>query len=375
MKQPVRLFRTASARLLAAHLALMALITTLVFAFIYWQAGGVIDAEQREVVEAELREMADDYKSGGPLALARTIERRIRDEQERDAVYLLALPSGSRIAGNLSDWPPTIAPGSGWSTLELYRVGAETPTTISAVSLRLPRGERLLVGRDVAARAAFDATLARALGLALAAMLALSLAAAWLLSRLSLRRVREISRTAEAFMGGALEQRIALTGSGDEFDQLAGALNAMLDRIAALVGDLRMVTDSLAHDLRSPLGRLTRHLEAAQSETASPEQRTARIGQALEEAQATLSIATGLLEISRIEAGLAAEQFEPVDLATLARDVAELYEAPAEERGALRRARDPRAPRRRGWAPGSGAAPPRCAVTPNLRHAGWTRSS
>jgi signal transduction histidine kinase len=107
----------------------------------------------------------------------------------------------------------------------------------------------------------------------------------------------------------------------------------MLDRIAALVSDLRMVTDSLAHDIRSPLGRLCRHLETALDEGLSAEARAERIEAALGEAQQTLSIATGLLEISRIEAGLAVEQFEPVDLRGLARDVSELYSAAAEERG------------------------------------------
>ena len=134
-------------------------------------------------------------------------------------------------------------------------------------------------------------------------------------------------------MAGALDRRVALRGTGDEFDQLAGTLNAMLDRIETLVRDLRTVTDSLAHDLRSPLGRLVRHLEAAADEEAPAETRRARIEQALREAEGVLSTATALLDISRIDAGIGAEQFTAVDLGRLAADVAELYEAAAEERG------------------------------------------
>jgi signal transduction histidine kinase len=107
----------------------------------------------------------------------------------------------------------------------------------------------------------------------------------------------------------------------------------MLDRIETLVRDLRIVTDSLAHDLRSPLGRLVRHLEAAADDSAPPAEQKTRIEQALREAEAVLATATALLDISRIDAGIGAEQFTPIDLGRLAADVAELYEAAAEDKG------------------------------------------
>lgn len=326
------MLRNATSRVIAAHLALVALSAALVLGFVYWQAGGVIDAETRRVVEAEARGLADEYAQGGAPALVRAIDRRLAQPGRGDAVYLLTAPVGLRLAGNLADWPPTLAPGAGWTTLELYRLDGNRPTTISALSLRLPLGERLLVGRDVAARAAFDRTLFRALGWGLAAMAAVTVATGWLLSRLVLRRIDGVAEAARRIMAGALDERAPVRGTGDEFDRLSGVLNAMLDRIAALVGDLRMVTDSLAHDIRSPLGRLTRHLEAALAEPAD-EARRGHIERALGEAGTVLATSSALLEISRIEAGIGAEQFGPVDLAAVARDIAELYEAAAEEAG------------------------------------------
>jgi len=331
------MLRNATSRLIAAYLIAAAFSTGLALGFVYWSAGGVIDAEARQVVEAELRGLADDYARGGAAGLARAITRRLETPasrpEGRDAVYLLATPGGARIAGNLARWPADAAPGPGWVTLQLYRVGAEAPTTISGAALRLAGGERLLVGRDVAARAAFDRTLIRALSWALAVTAALALGTGWLLTRLVLSRIAEIDRAARRIMGGALEQRVPLRGAGDEFDRLAETLNAMLDRIAALVGDLRMVTDSLAHDIRSPLGRLGRHLEAALDETAAPDERRARIERALGEAETVLATSSALLEISRVEAGVGADQFAPIDLGALARDMADLYAAAAEERG------------------------------------------
>jgi signal transduction histidine kinase len=324
--------RSATGRLVAAHLALVALAAALAMGFVYWRAGGVIDAEGRRVVEAELRGLADDYARGGPAGLAAAIERRLAGPRGRDAAYLLAAPDGARIAGNLAGWPPTATPGGGWVTLELYRIDDGAPTTISAVSLALPRGERMLVGRDVAARAAFDRALAQALLLALGAMALLSAAAGWLMSRLLTRRMGEIDAAARAIMAGALDRRAPVRGTGDEFDRLAATLNAMLDRIAALVGDLRMVTDSLAHDLRSPLGRLLRHLDAAEA-AADPAAAAEPLARARAEAEAVLATAAALLEIGRIEAGVAAEQMGAVDLGALARDVGELYAAVAEDQG------------------------------------------
>ena len=330
----MKLLRDATARLFAAHLALVALSTALVLGVVYWRAGGVIDAEARRVVEAELRGLADDYARGGLPALAAAVERRApAPAAGREAVYLLAAPAGARIAGNLGAWPPAVEAGSGWVTLELLRVDTGRPTTISGLSLRLPRGERLLVGRDVAARAAFDATLWQALGWALAAMAALTLASGWLLSRLVLARLGAIDRAARDIMAGALDRRAPLRGTGDEFDRLAATLNAMLDRIAALVADLRMVTDSLAHDIRSPLGRLGRHLDAALDEATPEPERRERIRRAMAEAEGVLATSSALLEISRVEAGVGAEQFGPVDLGRLAQDMADLYAAAAEERG------------------------------------------
>jgi len=330
--------RSATTRLILVHLALLAALTGLVLGSLYWRVGGVIDTEQRAVVEAEMRGFTDDYARGGVPALAIAIDRRLRQPPDRDAIYLLADSDGAPLAGNLARWPPTVAPDTGWSTLTLYRTDREHPTEISALALRLPGGELLLVGRDVAARAAFDRALARALLWALAAITAIALATGWFLSRLIGHRIAEVDGAARGIMDGALDRRIATRGTGDEFDRLAATLNTMLDRIETLVRNLRMVTDSLAHDLRSPLGRLVRELEQAASDTTDPDARRARIDRALREAESLLATATALFDITRIDAGIGAEQFAPVDLGRVAADVADLYEAAAEERGLTLRA-------------------------------------
>jgi signal transduction histidine kinase len=123
-----------------------------------------------------------------------------------------------------------------------------------------------------------------------------------------------------------------LDGSGDTFDQLALTLNAMLDRTETLISELRIVTDGLAHDLRSPLTRLKVRLDRAETEQ-NPAARSTAIALANEEADRLLAMLTTALQISRAEAGIGQDHFETVDLSALAHDLAELYAPLIEDRG------------------------------------------
>ena len=327
------LWRSATTRLVATHFLLVALSTGAMLGWVYVSSRSLIETEIREVVQAELTGLADNYRSGGLTGLITAIERRAGAQGSRDGIYLLTGPRGRPLAGNLLSWPEGLPGGAGWVTLELYRTDERRPAEVSAAALTLDNGARLLVGRDAGARTAFERRLVSALGWALALTAGLALVTGWLLSRLVLGRIAEIAGTAERIVSGAMDRRVPLKGSGDEFDRLAGTLNAMLDRIERLVGEMRMVTDSVAHDLRSPLTRLRGHVEAALSDDLDAPAREARLARALEEAEHVLSSFTRLLEIARAEAGMGRDQFERLDLAALAADMGELFQPVAEEMG------------------------------------------
>ena len=101
----------------------------------------------------------------------------------------------------------------------------------------------------------------RALAWGLPVTAALTLLGAALMSRSTARRVEAVNQTAREIMAGDLSRRVPARGAGDEFDELAVNLNGMLDRIEALMDDVRRVSDSIAHDLRTPLSRLRGRLE------------------------------------------------------------------------------------------------------------------
>lgn len=144
------------------------------------------------------------------------------------------------------------------------------------------------------------------------------------------RRVDRIVQTAAGVRAGDIGRRVPLDGSGDSFDQLGRAINGMLDRISGLLSELRLLTDSMAHDLRSPLTRLRARIDRAVLAQDADAMRGALDGVSREADQLLGMLATAL-EISRAEAGIGRDRFAPVDLANTLTDLAELYEPLVED--------------------------------------------
>jgi signal transduction histidine kinase len=118
----------------------------------------------------------------------------------------------------------------------------------------------------------------------------------------------------------------------DAMGELTGTFNEMLDQNEALVSGLRTVTESLAHDLRAPLMRVRRSIEAAR-EAADTVAREAHLAQAEAESARALQTFNALVDVGRAEAGLSRDSMEEVDVGALTTDLAELYEPIAEEHG------------------------------------------
>ncbi|MES0861159.1 ATP-binding protein [Ruegeria sp. SCPT10] len=313
-------------RLVLASMVLSIFLTATVLALVYFTANRSIESETRSVVSAELTGLADEYERRGLIGLITAIERRLPSASERDALYLLTDRFGNKLVGNLKQWPEHITAGSGWVELELRRADNDQLVPVSAASIRLPGQERLIVGRDAVARQQFDRVLLRSVALALGIALFLSVLTAWLFTRLVFSRLSDIASTAENIVSGDLSRRMPLRGTGDEFDQVAGTLNNMLDRIEELISNLRTTSNSIAHDLRSPLSRLKQRVEALSDPGKSEQEREADITRATLEIDHVLRVLGQLTEISRAEAGLGREQFEEIDLQHLVGDVIELYD-------------------------------------------------
>jgi signal transduction histidine kinase len=158
------------------------------------------------------------------------------------------------------------------------------------------------------------------------------LVAGFTTSIIALRRIEAINVAAHSIMAGDMSRRVAVTGAGDEYDALATNLNAMLERIEALMSGLREVSDNIAHDLKTPLTRLRNSAEAALRETGELAYREG-LEYTIEKADELIKTFNSLLLVARLEAGALEGNAERFDIGRAVRDVAELYEPVAEERG------------------------------------------
>lgn len=330
-----RLYRTSAFRLALLYTALFGASVLVLLGVIYWSILAVVDRQTTENIDAEIRGLAEQYRDEGLTRLVAILGERSGSVGARNNVYLLVDPSLSRVAGNLMEWPAAARAEGGWVDLELRTVDAGK-TVVHAVRARtfaLPGGYRLLIGRDMREQARLREIVLEALAWAMAGTLALGLAGGFLMSRNLLRRMEGIAATAYRIMRGDLSQRIPTDESGDEFDRLARALNEMLDQNEQLMTGMRAVTDSLGHDLRSPLTHLKGRIEMTLRDRPDVAAYRMALDQAITEVDAILATFNALMSVAMAEAGVGRAEMSDVDISTVGRDAVELYEPLAEENG------------------------------------------
>jgi signal transduction histidine kinase len=200
------------------------------------------------------------------------------------------------------------------------------------LATRLPDGSRLLTGHTATGGRELKDANQWAFLLALAIATPMTLLLVFVLLRIIERRVARIAGIAERVGEGDLSQRVDVGIGDDAFSRLGRGFNGMLDKIEALVTELRLVTDGLAHDLRSPITRLQTVIERASVDARDSDTRAA-LDSARNEAENLQAMLTAALQISRAEAGIGRDRFVPVDLATVLDDLVEIYGPLAEEGG------------------------------------------
>ena len=238
----------------------------------------------------------------------------------------LFAPDGHRIAGNLR----TTMPGPGWRQI-IFFDPVEGPDPARAKVTVLPNGYRMVVAADLEALEAIDRTILGMFSLASVALLVLGIFGAFALAAYLRRRLHGIKTAAVAITSGDLSHRARVGEADDEFDRVAISLNAMLDRIAGLIANLRQVTGDLAHDLRTPLARLRNQLETMKH-PGSDGDLSGSLDRAVEQADDVLTLFNAILRISELEEGGLHRAFSLVDLSGLLADIGDSHLPLAEDR-------------------------------------------
>lgn len=313
--------------LLAGLLALLSNLS--VIGFIYWRTHDEALSQIRQQVVEQDKVLMDVLRSGGPPALSAAIADAASDPQ---AVVGIAGSRGAFSTGNIAGLPGN-GPSEGFHSALVRLDGQPAPRRAAMIMHRLPGNQWLVSGRIAAEDLAIKETLEGSLIIALALATLLGLACGAVLAHYVGLRIGSIVAVASRISRHDLSRRVPLSGTRDAFDRLGEQINAMLDRIGGLMEELRMLTDSLAHDLRSPVSRLRSAAQAA-AQSSDPVEQEELFGSVIRQADALMRILTAVLEISRSEALTGRKQFTWFDVGELTGELAEMYEPLAEEAGA-----------------------------------------
>jgi signal transduction histidine kinase len=317
--------------LLAGLLALLSNLAVIGFIYFRTHDEAVVTVHQQVLEQAKV--LSDVYRSGGKPALDDAVEDTMTYGDPQTVIALIAA-RGGEIMGNLETRPATVLPRQeGYRNMLIRLRGQTTPREAALVIHRLPTGNWLVSGRIAGEGFAIRDTLERSLLIALIVAGLLGLICGLILANYVGQRIGDIATVADRIGARDLSRRVPLSGAGDAFDRLGEQINAMLDRITGLMEELRLLTDSLAHDLRSPVSRLRSAAQAA-AEAEDPAEQEELLGSVIRQADSLMRILSAVLEISRSEALTGRKQFNWFDVGELAAELAEMYDPLAEEKAA-----------------------------------------
>lgn len=325
----MRILQSLSFRLAFIYVALFCFSVSALLGLYYWISVRAPLGAVYAQVESEAQSMARVYILDGSAVLVHQLHARARRMDDRKAFHAFIDGQGRVLSTNLPSWPAWT--GERWLRIEadIYHDGDESDHEALVLDHRFNDGARLIVGRDVEDIDEIEEQLAATASWILFGTLLLGVLGGAQMSRAIGRRIEAINATARAVIAGDLSGRVAIRGSGDDFDLLGETLNLMLSRIEELVEAVRRVSDNIAHELRTPLARLLVSLEELTTEEDEGRRRTLA-EEAIGEAQRLHRLFDALLRIARIESGRHEVSPRPVDLMGLIRDAVDFHQPDAE---------------------------------------------
>lgn len=318
--------RSASLRVMLLVASGIILLSLTAMGLQYRVTAQSLQARQAQLLQADLEAFAALYEQRRIVALREAIEFRVASTPPDRVIYLL-MDRGTKLAGNISDWPAGLTPMGALFSTEDAQGFTHDGAPYLGVARELPGGFPFLVARSQADTLATLAELRALIGWVAVALIALALAAGWGVSRAVLGRIGRLNALADEVAEGNLSARLPAPRGKDEFAVLQDHVHNMLDRIEALNRATHRLSDAIAHELRTPLNRIQQRLGAL--DTADD-----RADEIRAEIRSTIRIFDALLDISAAEAARGQRPgLVPVNLSELAEDVFDLYEPLADDAG------------------------------------------
>src|ERR1700734_3069441 len=319
----------SSALSLALGYVALGITALVLFAAPLWYAWQVTIQEGRiEILQVDAQRLAEVFRREGADGVRSFIDAGGRMQIASERILLLTDESLHPLSGNLPVWPPDVplVPGNYKVRMEL----GDQSTQMALVHVATLGNYHLLVGRDNALFAPLQTRFWYGLAAGIAVLSIAGLLIGLITRRALMSRVHSIRQTVSAIIHGDLKHRLPTHLNDDELNTLSRTINGMLEQIELLVHGVRNVSNSIAHDLRTPLAELRSRLEELALIRPSPEETFAEVDGAVADVDRVIRIFDALLRLAEIDAGMRRSGFVPLDISDLAQNAVEFY-APAAE--------------------------------------------
>jgi len=329
--QPPEFTRSTTLRWTVVVACMLAAFIVTLLGFVYLKTKNDLTMRSDRMIAAQVGLFAH-------LSLERRLDAIDEDlKQDPGRVQLIALfgPDGRRIAGNLEHLPPDLRTDNAMQTAVVDRAdeSGREKQTVRLIARRLPNGDVLVIGRNVDEVEEIARVLGGALALGLFPAVLVCLSVGWALSARARRRIIEVSDRVQRIVAGDLRERLPHRNGEDPFSNLARIVNGMLDEMENLIQSLAGVGNDIAHDLRTPLTRARLTLERGRTKATTLEALQTVADKTIVGIDQSLAIVTAIMRLAEIEKSQRVAGFGKVALADLIREVGDMYDPIAEDKG------------------------------------------
>ncbi|SFW52834.1 sensor histidine kinase [Luteibacter sp. UNCMF366Tsu5.1] len=322
-------WRSATSRLIIIYGALFAIWCVVLLGVVQWEASRYLSGVVDQMLAARIHYL----ERTDPRRLPATVEAASEVDVQGYMWIGLFDAQGRRIAGNIATVPRELGRDGVVLPLEatLDSPTRKATARVRGITRELPDGSRIVVAKESTTIDGIGAIIRRGVLWGLSLTLIPGLLGGVLIARGPARRIRAIQQAMEPIREGDLSVRLPVSRGGDEVDLLAATVNTTLTEIERLLGEVKGVSDNIAHDLRTPLTRMrTRLYRLQQQFEGKPEGE--QLDACVAEIDTVLARFRALLRVSELEDRQRSACFENMDLGTVLRNVHEFYAPLAEDR-------------------------------------------
>lgn len=324
-------FLTATFRLTVLTAPLYLLAGWALIAFVFFSTQAAMEHRVDVGLVAESERLSTELAGSDRSGILQALQSRIFAERGSARLYRVVDADGGELIENFTVVRGAMPAPGGYSNIVMRRGPADGEHEARLLTVRLRDRLTLQLGRDLTEEDQLRRIVGESSAIAAVAMAFLAVLAGLLTSRAVVRRLAGFNASAHRILHGHIDERMPISGSGDEFDQLGANLNEALDRISELMTATRQVTDNIAHDLRGPLSRVRGRLELLQISEPTPEALETALAESVGDLDTLLETLESLLSIARIDHG-APPTRERIDVARMLDDLVDYFSPLVEDK-------------------------------------------